>query len=85
MSSFHHDIEVLVHLLKMETLMDRFNPCVSERIFRIYQSKLKSLDNAKDNRFSYYEAHGDTFKRLFLTVNSLKSLLCKKNQDGSMI
>ena len=85
MSRFYHDIAVLVHRYNMEILMEKVNLVLMEECLESISLNLFHLDNTKDNIFSCDETCGDTFKGLFLTVNSLKSLLCNKNQDGSMI
>ena len=77
MSRFHHDIIVVVHYFNMEIPMQNFNLVSVEECLKSISLNLSHLEIAKDDILLCGQAHGDTFKRFFLTVNSLLSLLCK--------
>ena len=79
MFSFHQDITWLVHSLSMETPIENSNLVSLEECLESISLKFSHLDSGKDNIFSYNQANGDTFKALFLTIKSWKSLECVHN------
>ena len=79
MSSFHEDIEGLVHSFNMKTPIENFNLVSLEEYVESNSLNFSHLDSGKYNIFSCDQSNGDTFKGLILKVNSLKSLLCVHN------
>ena len=79
MSSFHEDIAGLVHIFNMEIPIENFSSVLLGIFLEEISLNFSHQDSSTENIFSGDKANGDTFKGLFLTVNFLKSLICKYN------
>ena len=79
MSSFHNNIAGLVHSFDKETAMQNFNSVSLEQCLEEISLNLSYFDSSSANIFSGDKANGDTFKGLFLAVNSLKILISIHN------